>query len=233
MMNLKKILMRRVLMWLPLAVGLTGCAGSVTEEAEDEAQIESQAQEQEGSVSGVINPNRAGQEELLTLPHLDSALVEGILQGRPFLSMGELNAFLSESLGEEQLVELYVHLFVPINLNTTAEEDFLLVPGVGSRLAHEFEEYRPYQAMAQFRREIGKYVDEEEVARLEQYVYVRIDLNTASDEAILSIPGDGNRMRHEFDEYRPYSALAQFRREMGKYVDDDEVERMARYVASR
>ncbi len=138
MMNLKKILMRRVLMWLPLAVGLTGCAGPVTEEAEDEAQIESQAQEQEGSVSGVINPNQAGQEELLTLPHLDSALVEGILGRRPFLDMRELNAFLSESLGEEQRAELYVQLFVPMNLNTTAEGDFLLVPGVGSRLAHEF-----------------------------------------------------------------------------------------------
>ena len=114
--------------------------------------------------------------------------------------MRELNAFLSESLGEEQLAELYVQLFVPMNLNRAAEEDFLLVPGVGPRLAHEFEEYRPYQAMAQFRREIGKYVDEEEVARLEQYVFVPINLNTASDEDILTIPGVGSRLLHEFKE---------------------------------
>ena len=46
----------------------------------------------------------------------------------------------------------------------------LLVPGVGEKLAHEFEEYRPYRAMAQFRREIGKYVSDEEVARLERYI---------------------------------------------------------------
>jgi hypothetical protein len=37
-------------------------------------------------------------------------------------------------------------------------------------MAHEFEEYRPYANIEQFRREIGKYVDEKEVARLEQYV---------------------------------------------------------------
>jgi hypothetical protein len=37
-------------------------------------------------------------------------------------------------------------------------------------MAHEFEEYRPYSSIEQFRREIGKYVDEAEVARLEQYV---------------------------------------------------------------
>jgi hypothetical protein len=37
---------------------------------------------------------------------------------------------------------------------------------------HEFEEYRPYVNMAQFEREIGKYVDENEVARLARYVYI-------------------------------------------------------------
>jgi hypothetical protein len=36
----------------------------------------------------------------------------------------------------------------------------------------EFKEYRPYKAMAQFRREIGKYVDDKEVARLERYVTI-------------------------------------------------------------
>jgi hypothetical protein len=37
----------------------------------------------------------------------------------------------------------------------------------------------------------------------------------------------------EFDEYRPYRAMAQFERETGKYVDDGEVARMARYVEIR
>jgi len=40
-------------------------------------------------------------------------------------------------------------------------------------MQHEFEEYRPYKSMDQFRREIGKYVDKAEVARLEQYVTIR------------------------------------------------------------
>ena len=38
------------------------------------------------------------------------------------------------------------------------------------KMVHEFEEYRPYRSMDQFRREIGKYVDADEVARLESYV---------------------------------------------------------------
>jgi DNA uptake protein ComE-like DNA-binding protein len=124
-------------------------------------------------------------------------------------------------------------MWVPIDLNDVTDAEILLIPGVGDRMLHEFEEYRPYAALAQFHREIGKYVDDDELARLEQYVYVRIDLNTASGEDILSIPGVGERMRHEFEEYRPYTSMAQFRREMAKYVDDDEVERLARYVEIR
>ena len=41
-------------------------------------------------------------------------------------------------------------------------------------MLREFKEYRPYTALAQFHREIGKYVDEKELARLEQYVFVPV-----------------------------------------------------------
>ncbi len=97
-------------------------------------------------------------------------------------------------------------------------------------MAHEFEEYRPWRSFAQFDREIAKYVGAEETARLAQYGFIPINLNTASDEDILSIPGLGSRMLREFKEYRPYVNIAQFRREMGKYVDDGEVARLERYV---
>jgi DNA uptake protein ComE-like DNA-binding protein len=185
---------------------------------------------QVGKNQGALNPNLAGEKELLALPHLNAKLVKDILDKRPFLNMTALDTLLRQSLSKEQLAELYPKLFVPINLNTATREEILLVPGVGRRMAHEFEEYRPYRALAQFRREIGKYVDEKEVARLEQFVFVPINLNTASDEDILSIPGIGKRMLHEFKEYRPYKNIEQFRREIGKYVDKKEVARLEGYV---
>lgn len=89
----------------------------------------------------------------------------------------------------------------------------LLIPGMGDRTVREFIEYRPYKSYAQFRKEIGEYVDQKEVARLEQYTFIPINLNTASDEDILSIPGLGKRMLHEFKEYRPYKAIEQLGRE--------------------
>ena len=97
-------------------------------------------------------------------------------------------------------------------------------------MLREFREYRPYVALAQFEREIAKYVDATELARLAQYVFVPVDLNTATDDALLSIPSLGTRMLREFKEYRPYVAMEQFRREIGKYVDDDDVARFERFV---
>ena len=188
------------------------------------------ASAQAGHNTDVLNPNLAGAEELAALPQLNDALVKAIMDGRPFLTMQAFHDAVGSKLSADDAAALYLGLFVPINLNTASEAEILMVPGVGNRMAHEFDEYRPYRAMAQFRREIGKYVDDDEVARMEKYVFVPIDLNTASEEDILSLPGVGNRMAHEFDEYRPWKSLEQFRREIGKYVDDDEVARLERFV---
>ena len=188
---------------------------------------------QVGENLGLINPNLASADELATVPALNRAAVEEILAGRPFLSMLAFHEIVEEHVSESAYDRVYGALWIPIDLNDVTNEEILLIPGVGNRMLHEFEEYRPYIALLQFHREIGKYVDDEELARLAQYVYVRIDLNSASQEEILSIPGVGPRMQHEFEEYRPYTAMAQFSREIGKYVDDEEVNRLARYVEVR
>jgi len=62
---------------------------------------------------------------------------------------------------------------VPININTATDAEILKIPGVGPRMLREFKEYRPWTSIAQFRREIGKYVDKAEVARLEQYIVIK------------------------------------------------------------
>lgn len=64
-------------------------------------------------------------------------------------------------------------VIVPININTATDAEILRIPGVGPRMLREFKEYRPYTSIEQFRREIGKYVDKAEVARLEQYIVIK------------------------------------------------------------
>jgi len=118
----------------------------------------------------VLDANTASVEDVSALPHMDDVLAGVVVSNRPYVNIGELNDLLSADLDDDQLAEVYDRLFVSINLNDAKRSDILLIPGVGDRMAHEFEEYRPYSSMEQFRREIGKYVDEQEVARLEQYV---------------------------------------------------------------
>ncbi len=62
---------------------------------------------------------------------------------------------------------------VPININTATDAEILRIPGVGVRMLKEFKEYRPYTSIEQFRREIGKYVDKAELARLEKYIVIK------------------------------------------------------------
>jgi DNA uptake protein ComE-like DNA-binding protein len=182
------------------------------------------------NASGILEPNTATKEQLQTLPGVDAALADAVIKGRPYADMLAVDKVVGARLTGEAKTELYRKLFMPINLNSATRPEILLVPGVGARMANEFEEYRPYDGLPRFRREIAKYVSAEEVARLEQYVFVPINLNTASDADILSIPGLGQRMLREFKEYRPYTSIEQFRREIGKYVDKNEVARLERYV---
>ena len=191
------------------------------------------AQAQVGDNDSILNPNVAGKDQLEGITHLDPELVGNIVAGRPFSGAAELDALLSGSLNEGQREDVYGELFIPLNLNSAPEDEILLIPGISKRMAHEFEEYRPYTSLEQFRREIGKYVDDDEVARLEQYVFVPLDLNSASEADFADIPGVGGRMVHEFLEYRPYRNMEQFRREIGKYVDDAEVARLERYMTIR
>ena len=61
-------------------------------------------------------------------------------------------------------------MFVPVDLNGASRQEIALIPGMSDRMIGEFLEYRPYDDLTEFDREIGKYVDEAEVARLRNYV---------------------------------------------------------------
>jgi DNA uptake protein ComE-like DNA-binding protein len=186
---------------------------------------------QVGKSQGLLDANTASEAELLKAPHMTPAIVKAIIAARPFDSVIDLNKLLlANKLTQEQAMDFYRTAFVHINLNTATAAEIMLIPGAGKRMAHEFEEYRPWKTWAQFDKEIGKYVDAKEVARLAQYGFIPINLNTATDADILSIPGAGQRMVREFKEYRPWKTRAQFDKEIGKYVDGKEVRRLARYV---
>ena len=125
-----------------------------------------------GSMSGMLDPDAASHADLVAAG-MDSAAAAALVAGRPYADMRAVDAVLARSLDDTRRDSIYTRLWKPIDLNSATPEEIELIPGVGPRMRHEFEEYRPYTSMEQFRREIGKYVDSTEVARLEQYVTIR------------------------------------------------------------
>ena len=120
-----------------------------------------------------LDANTATAAQLDTVSELTAAQKQTIASKRPFAGTAAFDAAVGAGLSAEQKTALYAKVFVPIDLNKATREEIMLVPGMTRRMAHEFEEYRPYTSLAQFDKEIGKYVDPNEVARLRSYVVLK------------------------------------------------------------
>lgn len=180
---------------------------------------------------GLLDPNVATVQELAALPHMQAGTLKALMAQRPFANVIALNAFLKrQALTPEQITAVFRKAFIHINLNSASAEEILLIPGAGKKMAHEFEEYRPWKTFAQFDKEIGKYVSKDEVARLKSYTFIVLNANTASQAEFMTIPGVGTRIAHELEEYRPWKTQQQFQKEIGKYVNEKEVARLWRYL---
>jgi len=119
-----------------------------------------------------------------------------------------------------------------INLNTATAEEILSIPNTGNRMVREFQEYRPYTSILQFRREIGKYVDAQTVAEYEKYVYVPIDVNAADAETLQQIPGLDANEAAALIAARPFASHDAFLKALSQYISADELALAQTYLVS-
>jgi DNA uptake protein ComE-like DNA-binding protein len=119
------------------------------------------------------------------------------------------------------------------NLNTATEEEFLTVPNVGARMVREFFEYRPYVSIQQFRKEIGKYVDEAQVSAYEQYVYVPVNPNEADEATLQQLPGVDAKVAAELVAARPYADNAAFLTKLATYVSPADLASAQTYLEAQ
>ena len=117
-----------------------------------------------------LDPNATSRADLAAIPGLSDTVAGAIIAARPYTTNTAVDRVLPRSLTDQQRDSVYTRIWIPINLNTATDAEILLIPGVGARMLREFKEYRPWTSIEQFRREIGKYVDPTEVARLERYI---------------------------------------------------------------
>ena len=118
-----------------------------------------------------------------------------------------------------------------VNLNTASGDDFMAaVPGLGNRMVREFMEYRPYVSIQQFRKEIGKYVDDAQVAEYEKYVYVPIAINDSDSETLQQIPSLTADEAASLMSARPFVSPDAFLTKLSGYVSADELEIAKTYL---
>ena len=188
-----------------------------------------------GRQQGLVEPNIAADSQL-TRVGITGHAAHLIGEAKPILSAVKLDGILSEAgLTAAQRKELYGKVFVHVDLNRGTDAEFMLIPGMTATTLTAIKAGRPWATFDAFQTSLGKTMNATEVARLEQYLFIPIELNTFTEplmDTFASIGVGTRRWKHEFAEYRPWTSEAQFRREIGKYVraNPKEVDRLWRYV---
>lgn len=100
-------------------------------------------------------------------------------------------------------------------------------------MVHEFEEYRPYTSIQQFRREIGKYVDAAKVAEYENYIFVPIDINKADAKTLMQIPGLDQAEAEALIAGRPYSSPQAFLAKLADKISASDLDIARTYLSQQ
>ena len=117
-----------------------------------------------------------------------------------------------------------------IDINTASEKDLLALPHMTEETVKAIVEVRPFESITALNRLLlSEKMTPKQAGEIYGKAFVHINLNTATREEIMLIPGAGRKMSHEFAEYRPWRTWAQFDKEIGKYVGKVETARLAQY----
>src|SRR5215216_163933 len=168
-----------------------------------------------------------------------------IVMGRRELLVASLGAGLALRLGgslalAKEAVASPEPLAVPANtvawpkynLNTASTEQFMSIPGAGDRFTREFEEYRPYTSIGQFRGEIGKYVSPEEVAAFERYLFVPVAPGEADPDTLQQLPGVNADVAQTLGAEGPFTSIESFLAALDTTITPELVAFAKAYVVS-
>ncbi len=196
-----------------------------------------------------IQIDQADVETLKQIPGVDDTIANDLIAARPYTTNDAFLAKLATYLTVDQMTfapnylegyipteatpeatvapeataEATLEPFVRFNLNTATGDDFLTIPDMNNRMVREYMEYRPYVSILQFRKEIGKYVGDAQVAAWEPYVYVPIQIDQADVETLKQIPGVDDTIANELIAARPYGTNDAFLTKLGTYLTPAQV----------
>ena len=113
------------------------------------------------------------------------------------------------------------------------DAQILTVPNAGSRMVREFNEYRPYTTVVQFRKEIGKYVGDAQVDEYLKYVYVPVSPNNADKVTLQQLPSVDAAIADKLIAARPFADKAAFVKKLTELTSADQATTGAAYVEAQ
>ena len=117
-----------------------------------------------------------------------------------------------------------------IDFNTASEKDLSALPHMTSEIVKNILDGRPFESITTLNRQLlSQNLTPKQAGEVYAKAFIHINLNTATRDEIMLIPGAGKKMSHEFAEYRPWKTWAQFAKEIGKYVGKQETDRLGQY----
>ena len=122
--------------------------------------------------------------------------------------------------------------FGVVDVNTIAEKDLAALPNMTPAIAKALVAKRPFNSITELNAFLlAQGLTAEQAMAFYPKAFVHINLNTATAEEILLVPGAGRKMTIEFPEYRPWKTWAQFDRQIGKYIGGAEnAQKLAQYT---
>jgi len=166
---------------------------------------------------------------LAVLMALGSSGVYLHLQARPAGWQATAAATISATVSATETAQP----FTLVNLNTASEDQLLKIPNMNNRMVREFLEYRPYISIAQFRKEIGKYISAEQVAAYEKYVYVPVQIDASDVVTLKQIPGVDDKIAADLIAARPYKTNDAFLTKLATYLSPDQTTFAGNYLEDK
>ena len=120
-----------------------------------------------------INLNASKREEILLIPRSTNRHAREFQEYAPYAALAVFHREMRKYWDEAEVSRLEGYVFVPVDLNNATDAEINTIPGMTPRMLREFKEYRPYDSVERYKREMAKYVDAKEVARLSRYVELR------------------------------------------------------------
>jgi DNA uptake protein ComE-like DNA-binding protein len=240
MMNQPIVMSRREVLVASLGAGLAlRLGGSAVLAQESAAPAETIAVPDNAVVWPKYNLNTASSEQFMSIPGAGDRMTREFEEYRPYTSIGQFRGEIGKYVSPQEVAAFEAYLFVPVDPNQADAETLQQLPGVTAEIADALVAGRPYDSREAFFAALGAQAAAELVSAAATFLapdagvtatWVKYNLNTASTEQLQGIPGAGERMTREFEEYRPYTSIGQFRGEIGKYVSPEEVAAFERYL---